>query len=69
MLAKSYLDFKTKLDEQGAVLTYCGFVSEAMLGALGETLKQKMAEQDADANVTKRVFSIFIEQVQNVIRY
>jgi hypothetical protein len=69
MLAKSYLDFREKLDEQGAVLTYCGFVSETMLTALGETLKRRMAEQEPDPNVTKRVFSIFIEQVQNVMRY
>src|SRR5579862_273216 len=69
MLARSYLDFKARLDEQGAVLTYCGSVSETVLVALGETLKQKMAELETDAAVVKRVFSIFIEQVQNVIRY
>ncbi len=69
MLAKSYLDFKTRLDEQGALLAYCGGVSEAILAAFGETLKQKMVERDADAGVSKRLFSIFIEQVQNVIRY
>jgi hypothetical protein len=40
-----------------------------ILTALGETLKQKMAERETDSAVGKRVFSIFIEQVQNVIRY
>ena len=69
MLAKSYLEFKGRLDEQGAVLTYCGSVSEAIMSALGETLKQKMAERDTDAADVRRAFSIFIEQVQNVIRY
>ena len=69
MLARSYLDLKARLDEQGAVLTYCGNVSESMLAALGETLKQKMVELETDTAVVKRVFSIFIEQVQNVIRY
>jgi hypothetical protein len=69
MLAKSYLEFKGRLDEQGAVLTYCGSVSEAIMSALGETLKQKMAERETDAADVRRAFSIFIEQVQNVIRY
>ncbi|HTH98215.1 MAG TPA: SiaB family protein kinase [Stellaceae bacterium] len=69
MLAKAYLDFRTRLDQEGAVLTYCGFVSESVLTALGETLKRKMAESDTDANTMKRVFSVFIEQVQNIIRY
>jgi hypothetical protein len=69
MLAKSYLEFKGRLDAQGAVLTYCGSVSEAIMSALGETLKQKMAERDTDAADVRRAFSIFIEQVQNVIRY
>ena len=39
------------------------------MSALGETLKQKMAERDTDAADVRRAFSIFIEQVQNVIRY
>jgi hypothetical protein len=69
MLARSYLNFKSELDDMGAVLTYCGFVSEAVLVALAETLKLKMAQGAADPNVRKRVFSIFIELVQNVIRY
>ena len=69
MLAKSYLEFKGRLDEQSSVLTYCGSVSEAIMSALGETLKQKMAERDTDAADVRRAFSIFIEQVQNVIRY
>jgi len=69
MLAKSYLDFKSKLDQQGSVLTYCGAVSESMLAALGETLKQKMSATHTDMGLAKRVFSIFIELVQNIIRY
>lgn len=69
MLAQSYLEFKGRLDQQGAVLTYCGSVSEAIMAALGETLKQKMVERESDAADIRRAFSIFVEQVQNVIRY
>ena len=69
MLAEQYFEFRSVLDRQGALLTYCGLVSERVLGALGETLKHKMAEQQTTSDVSKRVFSIFVEQVQNVMRY
>ena len=69
MLARDYFDFGSRLDQEGIMLTYCGYVSEAVLMALGDALKQKMAIDEADANLTKRLFSVFVEQVQNIIRY
>ena len=37
--------------------------------SLGEVLKLRMRQEETDASVAKRVFSIFVEQAQNVIRY
>lgn len=69
MLAKEYYGFKKSLDEKGIMVSFSGFVSEGILFALGEALKQKMTLDDTDMNTAKKVFSVFVEQVQNVIRY
>ena len=69
VLAQTYYDFRSRLEQEGVILSYSGFVSEAILAALADALKQKMAVEETDVNVTKRLFSVFVEQVQNIIRY
>lgn len=69
MLAKEYYNFKKSLDEKGIMFSFSGFVSDGILFALGESLKQKMTLDSTDPNTTKKVFSVFVEQVQNIIRY
>jgi hypothetical protein len=51
------------------MLSYTGYVSEGVLYSLGEALKQKLSLDQTDKNVSKRLFSVFVEQVQNIIRY
>ncbi|HJW26261.1 MAG TPA: SiaB family protein kinase [Rhodocyclaceae bacterium] len=69
MLAQEYYDFHQGLARQGIILSFTGYLSEGILFALGDALRQKMALDEADANITKKVFSVFVEQVQNIIRY
>lgn len=69
MLAQDIWDFKKALQDQHVLIAYSGYVSEGVLFALGEALKQKLAMDETDRSVTKRVFSVFVEQVQNIIRY
>lgn len=69
MLAQSYYNTQQSLLSQGIMLSYTGYVSEGVLFSLGEALKQKLSLDNADKNVTKRLFSVFVEQVQNMIRY
>jgi hypothetical protein len=69
MLAEEYLSFNHVLEQKGIIFSFSGYVSEGILFALGDALKQKMAIEETDANITKRVFSVFVEQVQNIIRY
>ncbi|MGT2486480.1 DUF6272 family protein [Methylobacterium oryzae CBMB20] len=51
------------------ILSFGGDLSENILFSLGEVLKLRMQHEETDAAVAKRVFSIFVEQAQNVIRY
>ncbi len=65
MLAQNYYQYKRYFDQDGVIFS----ISEGILFALGDALKNKLSLEDTDANTAKRVFSVFIEQVQNIIRY
>lgn len=63
------LPFRKSLTDQGILLCYNGYITEEVLMGIGATIKHKMAAAQADQNVTRGLFSLFVEQMQNVIRY
>lgn len=69
MLANDFLSFHEASRRNGVILSFGGDLSESVLFSLGEVLKLRMRQGETDAGVAKRVFSIFVEQAQNVIRY
>ena len=46
---------------------YSGYMTQNVLSAIGETIK--LEANDTDLGKSKKVFSVFVEGVQNVIRY
>ncbi|MBC7908449.1 MAG: hypothetical protein H7Y60_17100 [Rhodospirillaceae bacterium] len=68
-LAQHYRAFKGVLDERGILFSFSGYLSEGILYSLGDTLRQKMTLDDTDLTTIKKVFSVFVEQAQNIIRY
>jgi len=69
MLAKYYRAFKEDLDQRGIIFSFSGYLSEGILYSLGEALRQKMTLEETDIGTVKKVFSVFVEQSQNIIRY
>jgi len=69
MLAKYYREFKQDLDQRGIIFSFSGYLSEGILYSLGEALRQKMTLEETDVGTIKKVFSVFVEQSQNIIRY
>jgi hypothetical protein len=69
MLAEDVFRLKGELAQRNTLFAYAGPVSEALLASFGESVKQQLALKNADRNRTRRVFAVFVEQVQNVIRY
>lgn len=69
MLAQEYYTFREDLREKGIIMSFSGGVSESVLLSLGDTLKRQIRHEDADTRTEKRVFSVFVELVQNIIRY
>ena len=69
MDTKYFYDLQKSLKEQNIMFCYSGYVTERILSAIGETIKKKLAIEETELGKTKKVFSIFVEGVQNVIRY
>ena len=69
MLAQDFKSFFETSKRNGIILSFGGDLSENVLFSLGEVLKLRMIQGETDATIAKRVFSIFVEQAQNIIRY
>lgn len=69
MLAQQYAAIKRDLDAKGIIFSFSGYLSEGILYSLGEALREKMTLEAADGPTIRRVFSVFVEQMQNIIRY
>ena len=69
MLENLY-QFKTDLDNQGIFLGFSGPLSQTLLVEIGDTLKNKLKLENAISSTTiTKVFSMLIEQAQNIIHY
>ena len=69
MLAKQMLDFRKSLYKEGVVFCYSGYMTEDVLLSIGTVIKQKLAADAVGKKIARGVFSVFVEQVQNIIRY
>ena len=63
------LELKGSLDKKGIFLYFYGPVSQELLVQLGGMLKQKMKTAEVKSNTILKVFSMLVEQAQNVIHY
>jgi hypothetical protein len=61
--------FASLLIEDDFVLTYRGYVTEDILQAIGDTLRQQLLVKSHNRNQVRNLFSVFVELMQNVIRY
>jgi hypothetical protein len=69
MHAEDLLRMNREVAGNGILFSFSGFLSEELLFALGEALRRKLTLDETDANKIKRIFSVFVEQVQNILRY
>jgi len=68
MLTQLYA-LKQNLAEQGIFLSFSGPVSQDLMVEMGATLKQKMKLEDASKSTVLKVFSMVVENAQNIIHY
>jgi len=69
MLKESLTDLKSRLDKDGIVLTFAGPFSQEIIEVLGEAIKKHIMSDENIKKNTFNVFSIFIEQSQNIQTY
>ncbi len=62
-------DFHKLLLSRGTFFCYSGLLSEEVLSAISSIVREQVTDIDHDEDLTTRVFGIFIEQAQNIIRY
>lgn len=68
-MSMDLFDLFTKLRDEGILFCFSGPTSQGILEGLGDALKQKMEREAAGSEMIRRVFAVFVEQVQNVINY
>ncbi|MBF0572250.1 MAG: hypothetical protein HQK69_00610 [Desulfamplus sp.] len=61
--------FHEQLQSEGIIFCFSGPVSQSILEGMGETLKQKMDLEETKLTTSQKIFSIFVEQMQNIINY
>jgi hypothetical protein len=64
-LDRVYKRFKTK----GVVFCFSGPISQVMLESIGDVLRRKMKHDLIVFSTIHKVFSVFIEQAQNILSY
>jgi len=69
MLAPEMYEFRNLLAEKGILFCYSGYMTEDVLSGIGQAIRMKLELENADKKIARSVFSLFVEQVQNVIRY
>jgi hypothetical protein len=69
MLANAMYDLRNALETQGITYCYSGYMTEGVLLGIGNAIKSQLLMGETDTKVAKAVFAVFVEQMQNVIRY
>ncbi len=69
MLAEDMYGLRRTLEANDVIFCYSGLITEEVLSGIGVGLKRKLEKEDANKKTARALFSIFVEQVQNVIRY
>lgn len=66
---ESLYQLKNSLDDCGIFLSFSGPISQDLMVELGDILKKQMEMADAETSTILKVFSVLVEQSQNIIRH
>ena len=67
MKIDSLSEFNSKLKNDGVYYTFSGYFTQSNIEEIGDVLKTKIEEETNDIGFSLKVFSIFVEQVQNIL--
>ncbi len=69
MLKQNFLELKKQLEVNSILLTFAGPFSQEIIEYLGAALKSHMETEQNNKNSSYNVFSVFVEQSQNIKNY
>jgi hypothetical protein len=69
MHARQLLDLRSGVEKNSLIFFHSGFVTEKMLEGAGEALRRQLQCEGVDGKTARNLFAIFVEQMQNIIRY
>lgn len=69
LLESSLYPFKMQLDTEGILFCYCGPLSQALLESIGNSLRSHIMLPPTELNTTRKLFSTFVEMMQNIVHY
>lgn len=67
--SKALLDVQTMLRDNGILISFSGRLSQQLIEEYGEAVKTYLENEDRPKNEIFHIFSIFIEQTQNIKNY
>lgn len=68
-MENNLLKLQSDLRDKGILISFSGRFSQGIIQELGEAIKKRMEAEDRSKNDIYNVFSIFIEQTQNITNY
>jgi hypothetical protein len=57
------------VERNNLIFFHRGFVTEKMLEGTGDALRRQLRYNGVDGKTARNIFAIFVEQMQNIIRY
>ncbi|MDD5330002.1 MAG: SiaB family protein kinase [Sulfuricella sp.] len=69
MQLEGFNAFCNNADQNGIIFYYNGSLSQNVIGTMGDALKQRLESQDAKGPISRKLFSSFVEMVQNALHY
>ncbi|HYD98844.1 MAG TPA: SiaB family protein kinase [Alphaproteobacteria bacterium] len=69
MQANELLDMRKALADKQGLFFYSGYVSEKFLTGMGDVLRRRLDASPASLVQARNLFAVFVEHVQNIIRY
>lgn len=62
-------NFYRNIKKEKIVFCYSGPISHSIIEGIGSTLRLDLEIEEADMNTSQKIFSVFIEQMQNILNY
>ena len=67
--SKDTVALHSYMQERQTLFCYSGPMTEDLLTTISNPVRHQLSDKETKENVAKRVFGVFIEQAQNIIRY